>query len=116
VKGVKMKFDYSRVTDKDEETENKVDKARHPVDKNGKPQKTTPFTGAVGILLHDVYEGRPQGTILKKAYINHKRVTAHAGITYDAALVATLVNAGCRIVIEDDAVVGTIPGSAGVGG
>ena len=114
--GVPMTIDFSNVTDKDAETGEKVVKAGTPVDKDGKPQKTTPFTGAVGILLHDVYEGRPQGTILKKAYINHKRVTAHARITYDAALVATLVNAGCRIVIEDDAVVGSIPGSAGVGG
>ena len=114
--GVPMTIDFSSVTDKDAETGEKVVKAGTPINQSGVPQKTTPFTGAVGILLHDVYEGRPQGTILKKAYINHKRVTAHAGITYDAALVATLVNAGCRIVIEDDAVVGTIPGSAGVGG
>ena len=89
---------------------------RQPIDKDGKPQKTTPFTGAVGILLHDVYASRPQGTILKKAYINHKRVTAHAGITYDAKLVAALVNAGCRIVIEDAAVAGTIPDAASTGG
>lgn len=116
--GVPMTIDFSSVTDKDAETGEKVVKAGTPVDKDGKPQKTTPFTGAVGILLHDVYEGRPQGTILKKAYINHKRVTAHAGITYDAKLVAALVNAGCRIVIEDAAVAGTIPdaASAGVGG
>lgn len=116
--GVPMTIDFSNVTDKDAETGEKVVKAGTPVDKDGKPQKTTPFTGAVGILLNDVYEGRPQGTILKKAYINHKRVTAHAGITYDAKLVAALVNAGCRIVIEDTAVAGTIPdaASAGVGG
>ena len=116
--GVPMTIDFSSVTDKDADTGEKVVKAGTPVDKDGNPQKTTPFTGAVGILLHDVYEGRPQGTILKKAYINHKRVTAHAGITYDAALVAALVNAGCRIVIEDAAVAGTIPAaeSAGVGG
>ena len=83
---------------------------------DGKAQKTTPFTGAVGILLHDVYASRPQGTILKKAYISHKRVTAHAGITYDAKLVAALVNAGCRIVIEDATVAGTIPDAASAGG
>lgn len=114
--GVSMTIDFSGVSDTDAETGEKVVKAGTPIDGSGKPQKTTPFAGAVGILLHDVYEGRPQGTILKKAYINHKRVTAHAGITYDAALVATLVNAGCRIVIEDNAVVGSIPSSAGVGG
>lgn len=116
--GVPMTIDFSSVSDTDAETGEKVVKAGTPIDGTGKPQKTTPFAGAVGILLHDVYEGRPQGTILKKAYINHKRVTAHTGITYDAKLVAALVNAGCRIVIEDTAVVGTIPdaASAGVGG
>lgn len=116
--GVPMTIDFSGVSDTDAETGEKVVKAGTPIDGTGKPQKTTPFAGAVGILLHDVYEGRPQGTILKKAYINHKRVTAHTGITYDAKLVAVLVNAGCRIVIEDAAVAGTIPDatSAGVGG
>lgn len=116
--GVPMTIDFTSVSDTDAETGEKVVKAGTPIDGTGKPQKTTPFAGAVGILLHDVYEGRPQGTILKKAYINHKRVTAHTGITYDAKLVAALVNAGCRIVIEDTAVVGTIPdaASAGVGG
>lgn len=110
--GVPMTIDFSGVSDTDAETGEKVVKAGTPIDGTGKPQKTTPWTGAVGILLHDVYEGRPQGTILKKAYINHKRVTAHTSITYDAALVTALVNAGCRIVIEDDPVVGTIGAGA----
>src|SRR5699024_5393311 len=116
--GVPMTIDFSSVTDKDAETGEKVVKAGTPVDKDGKPQKTTPFTGAVGILLHDVYEGRPQGTILKKAYIHTKRAQDNSGCTYDAALVTTLINAGCRIVFEEPAVVGTIPApeSAGVGG
>ena len=71
------------------------------------------FIGFFSVFVSSVSQ-----TILKKAYINHKRVTAHAGITYDAKLVAALVNAGCRIVIEDAAVAGTIPdaASAGVGG
>lgn len=110
--GVPMTIDFSSVSDTDADTGEKVVKAGTPINQSGVPQKSTPFTGAVGILLHDVYESRPQGTILKKAYINHKRVTAHAGITYDAALVAALVNAGCRIVIEDTAVAGTIPAAA----
>lgn len=110
--GVPMTIDFSSVSDTDADTGEKVVKAGTPINQSGVPQKSTPFTGAVGILLHDVYESRPQGTILKKAYINHKRVTAHAGITYDAALVAALVNAGCRIVIEDAAVAGTIPATA----
>lgn len=114
--GVPMTIDFTSVTDTDADTGEKIVKAGTPIDKDGKPQKTTPFTGAVGILLHDVYASRPQGTILKKAYINHKRVTSHAGITYDAKLVAALVNAGCRIVIEDAAVAGTIPDAASAGG
>ena len=116
--GVPMTIDFTSVTTTDTDTGEKVVKAGTPITSVGAETKTTPFTGAVGILLHDVYERRPQGTILKKAYINHKRVTAHAGITYDAKLVAALVNAGCRIVMEDAAVAGTIPdaASAGVGG
>lgn len=116
--GVPMTIDFTSVSDTDADTGEKIVKAGTPIDGSGKPQKTTPFTGVIGILLHDVYASRPQGTILKKAYINHKRVTAHAGVTYDAKLVAALVNAGCRIVIEDAAVAGTIPdaASAGVGG
>ena len=110
--GVPMTIDFSSVSDTDADTGEKVVKAGTPINQSGVPQKSTPFTGAVGILLHDVYESRPQGTILKKAYINHKRVTAHAKITYDAKLVAALVNAGCRIVIEDAAVAGTIPAAA----
>ena len=57
-----------------------------PINQSGVPQKSTPFTGAVGILLHDVYESRPQGTILKKAYINKTAAQANASVTYDTAL------------------------------
>lgn len=110
--GVPMTIDFSSVSTTDPDTKEKIVKAGTPITSAGAEAKTTPFTGAVGVLLHDVYESRPQGTILKKAYINHKRVKAHTGITYDAKLVAALVNAGCRIVIEDDPVVGTIPDAA----
>ena len=110
--GIPMTIDFTSNTSTDAETGEKLVKAGTPIDKDGKAVASTPWTGAVGILLDDVYESRPQGTILKKAYINHKRVTAHTGITYDAALVAALVNAGCRIVIEDTAVAGTIPAAA----
>lgn len=84
--GVPMTIDFSSVTDKDAETGEKVVKAGTPIDKDGKPQKTTPWTGAVGILLHDVYESRPQGTILKKAYINKTTAQANASVTYDTTL------------------------------
>lgn len=116
--GVPMTIDFTSVTTTDTDTGEKVVKAGTPITSVGAETKTTPFTGAVGILLHDVYESRPQGTILKKAYINTGRAQINAGVTYDAAIVAALINAGCRIVFEDPAVPGTIPAaeSAGVGG
>ena len=106
--GIAITIDFSNVSDTDSDTKEKIVKAGTPIDKDGKPQKTTPFTGAIGVLLSDVYESRPQGTVLKKAYINHKRVTAHAGITYDDDFVAAMINAGSRIVVEDDPVLGAI--------
>lgn len=110
--GVPMTIDFTSVATTDTDTGEKVVKAGTPITSAGAEAKTTPFTGAVGILLHDVYESRPQGTILKKAYINTTRAKSNCSVTYDAALVAALVNAGCRIVFEDTAVVGTIPAAA----
>ena len=110
--GVPMTIDFTSNYSTDDETGENYMPAGTPIDKDGKAAKTTPFTGAVGILLHDVYESRPQGTILKKAYINTKRAQDNSGVTYDAALVAALVNAGCRFVFENPAVAGTIPVAA----
>lgn len=84
--GVPMTIDFSSVSDTDADTGEKVVYAGTPIDSSGKPQKTTPWTGAVGILLHDVYEHRPQGTILKKAYINETAAEANASVTYDDTL------------------------------
>ena len=84
--GVPMTIDFTSVTTTDTDTGEKVVYAGTPIDSSGKPQKTTPWTGAVGILLHDVYESRPQGTILKKAYINKTAAQANASVTYDTAL------------------------------
>ena len=47
-------------------------------------------SSAIGILLHDVAEERPQGTILKKAYLNTSVAQTHCGLTYDAAVKAAL--------------------------
>lgn len=33
----------------------------------------------IGILKEDVYEDRPQGTILKKAYVRNDVITSHYG-------------------------------------
>lgn len=85
----------------------KVVKAGTPVDKDGKPIKSTPWTNAVGILLHDVYEDSPQTAVLKQAYIHTTRAQKNSGLTYDAALVSALNLTGCRIVFEEPIVVAT---------
>lgn len=85
----------------------KVVKAGTPVDKDGKPVKSTPWENAVGILLHDVYEDRPQTAVLKQAYINTTRAQKNSKLTYDGALSAALNLAGCRIVFEEPVVLAT---------
>lgn len=72
-----------------------------PIDKDGKPVKGTPFTNAVGILLHDVHPNHPQGAILTQAYINVKKAKESCGIDYDKTLVDAMVNAGNRIRFEE---------------
>lgn len=78
----------------------KIVKAGTPVSADGVPVTATPWTGAVGILLHDVYESRPQQAVLKQAYINATRAQANSGLTYDSALTEALNLAGCRIAFE----------------
>lgn len=102
---VAMTVDFSSVTDKADNGELVV-KAGTPVDKDGAPVTATPWTGAVGILMHDTYESRPQVALLKKAYINTTRAQANSGLTYDGALITVLNTAGCRIVFEEPAIVG----------
>lgn len=114
--GVSMTIDFTSNTSTDAETGEKLVKAGTPIDKDGKVVAATPWTGAVGILLDDVYEDRPQGTIIKRGYINTGRAQTNSGKTYDAALVAALINAGCNIIFEEPGVVGTIPGAASSGG
>ena len=91
-----MTIDFSAVSTTDKDTGEKVVKAGSVINGTGAVVSETPWTGGVGILLHDVYEYRPQGTILKKAYINKKRAEANASITYDSALTQILP----MIVIE----------------
>lgn len=78
----------------------KVVKAGTPINASGVPVKTTPFTGAVGILLHDTYETHPQGAILKIGYVHVGRAQLNSGLTYDSALTTALNAAGCRIALE----------------
>lgn len=104
--GVPITLDFTSVSTTDSDTGEKVVKAGMPITSAGAEAKTTPWTGAIGILLHDVYESRPQGTILKRAYINTGRAQTNSGLTYDDDLVAALINAGCNIIFESPAVTG----------
>ena len=97
---VSMTIDFTSSGYTTENGEN-VMKAGMPIDKDGKAVSTTPFTGAVGILLYDVYEHRPQGAILTEAYVNTTRAQTNASVEYDDELVSVLNAAGCRIRFED---------------
>lgn len=84
--GIPMTLDFTSVTAKDE-AGNKVVKAGTPIGSSG----TVDNTGTVvGILLFDVIESRPQGTLLKKAYINETVAETHSGVTYDDTVKAAL--------------------------
>ena len=65
----------------------KVVKAGTPIGSTGVLDNTGTV---VGILLHDVTEDRPQGTLLKKAYINTEVAKAHSGVTIEAAVKTAL--------------------------
>lgn len=99
-KGVSMTIDFTDVTE-DEATGKKIVKAGTPINKDGVPVSATPWTGAVGILLVDVQEERPQGTILTEAYVHTGRAQKNSGLTYDGALVMAMNNAGNRIRFEE---------------
>lgn len=105
-KGVSMTIDFTSVA-ADATTGKKVVKAGTPIDKDGAPVTATPWTGAVGILLVDVREERPQGTILTEAYVHTGRAQKNSGLTYDGALVTAMNNAGNRIRFEEPIVVAT---------
>ena len=71
----------------------KIVKAGTPIGSDKK--KAT--ADAIGVLLSDVFESRPIGTILKKGYLNKKRITEHYGSDISAAI-STLP----MIVLEDN--------------
>ena len=56
----------------------KIVRAGSPIDGDGKVANTG---DAVGVLLNDVTEDRPQGKILKKAYIDTETAKDHSGVT-----------------------------------
>ena len=84
--GIAITLDFSEVADTNENGK-KVVKAGTPIGATGVADNTETV---VGILLHDVVEDRPQGTLLKKAYINTDVAEAHSGVTYDAAVKTAL--------------------------
>lgn len=84
--GIALTLDFTSVVDTDD-AGNKVVKAGTPIGADG----TADNTGTVvGILLFDVIESRPQGTLLKKAYINTAVAEDHSGVTYADAVKAAL--------------------------
>lgn len=95
---VAMTVDYTGVSAVDGV---KVVRAGTPVDKDGKVVGSTPWTGAIGLLLHDAYESHPQVAVLKVGYVHTGRAQTNSGLTYDAALVTALNAAGCRIAFEE---------------
>ncbi len=103
--GVSMTIDFTSVTDEDEQTGEKIVRAGTPIDKDGVPVTATPWTGAVGILLVDVDERRPIGTILTDAYVHVGRAQKNSGLTYDGALVTAMNNASNKIRFEEPIIV-----------
>lgn len=65
----------------------KVVKAGTPIGATGVKDNTGTV---VGILLHDVTEDRPQGTLLKKAYIKKSVAQAHSGVEIAEAVKTAL--------------------------
>lgn len=84
--GVPMTLDFSSVTDT-APSGKKVVKAGTPIGAAGIADNTATV---VGILFHDVTEDRPQGTLLKKAYINTTVAQDHSGVTYADAVKSAL--------------------------
>ncbi len=65
-----------------------VCKAGNPIAKDGKVDNTT---APVGILLNDVYDSNPNGTIVKAfACVNESNANANAGITIAEAVKTAL--------------------------
>ena len=90
--GIPMTLDFTLVESKLANGK-KVVKAGTPIGKTGVADNTETV---VGILLKDVIEDRPQGTILKKAYINTAVAEKHSGITYADAMKKS---EGCKNII-----------------
>ena len=67
-----------------------VVKAGTPLNASG---ESTTGSGAVGILLYDVYPAEnPNGTIIQSGPIDSTKAQAHSGVTYVSALYTALPN------------------------
>ena len=66
-----------------------VCKAGTPIDAYGAIANTA---SARGVLLRDVYEERPQGTIVIGGFINTARAQAHSGVEIAEAAKAAMKN------------------------
>lgn len=78
--GIAITLDFTNV-------QSGIVKAGSPISAAGVVANTA---DAIGILLWDVTSDRPQGTILKKAYINTAVAQTHSGVTIDAAVKSAL--------------------------
>ena len=83
---IPMTLDFSSVETKLANGK-KVVKAGTPIGATGTVDNTSTV---VGILLHDVTEDRPQGTLLKKAYIDTAVAQAHSGVEIASAVKTAL--------------------------
>ena len=90
--GVSMTLDNAQFTEG-------VVKAGSLIDKDGKVAENA--ENAVGILLFDVYKDRPQGTILKKAYVNLTRIKESIGDSAYTTQYSTLPTTLPMIVFEE---------------
>lgn len=79
--GIAMTLDFTNV--KDVVNGKKIVKAGTPIGATGVVDNTATV---IGILLHDVTEDRPQGTLLKKAYLNTAVAKEHCGMEYADAV------------------------------
>lgn len=82
---IPMTLDFTSVSEK--VNGKKIVKAGTPIGVAGTADNTSTV---VGILLHDVTEDRPQGKLLKKAYINTAVAQEHSGVTIAAAVKTAL--------------------------
>lgn len=66
-----------------------VCKAGTPIDEGGVISNNG---NAIGVLLHDVFEERPQATVVIGGYIHTKRAQDHSGVTIGTEAKAAMKN------------------------